>query len=331
MPKNYLVTGGSGFLGASLVSSLVTSGHNVRVLDNNSRGHLRRLAHISSDIDFVHGDIRDLQTTLAASKNIDCICHLAYVNGTEYFYSRPELVLDVAVRGMLNIADACRQLDIGHLVLASSSEVYQTPPVFPTPEDVPLVVPDVSNPRYSYGGGKILCELMALNSVSNASHRVSIFRPHNVYGPDMGWEHVIPQFALRANELISHDSTQLQFAIKGDGTQTRSFVYISDFTEGLLHVINHGEHKSIYNIGTSEEVSIADLARQVVEYFGCEAQIVSSSAPSGETNRRCPDITKLINLGYRPRIKLAEGLRSTIDWYVNNTHLKPSITNSPFS
>ena len=83
------------------------------------------------------------------------------------------------------------------LVLASSSEVYQTPPQVPTDESAPLVVPDPLNPRYSYGGGKIISELMAINYGRKYFERVLIFRPHNVYGPDMGFEHVIPQFALR--------------------------------------------------------------------------------------------------------------------------------------
>ena len=96
---------------------------------------------------------------------------------------------------MISVLDACRHHGIRELVLASSSEVYQTPPGIPTPENVPLSVPDPLNPRYSYGGGKIICELMAINYGRQGFDRVLIFRPHNVYGPDMGWEHVLPQFA----------------------------------------------------------------------------------------------------------------------------------------
>ena len=144
---------------------------------------------------------------------------------------------------MLNVFDACQKNDIGDLVLASSSEVYQSPTILPTPEEIPLVIPDVSNPRYSYGGGKILCELMAINYGRIDFERVTIFRPHNVYGPDMGWEHVIPQFILRAEELVKkRDGDLVEFPIKGDGSQTRSFVYIDDFTEGLIKVIQRGEH-----------------------------------------------------------------------------------------
>jgi nucleoside-diphosphate-sugar epimerase len=325
MAKNYLVTGGSGFIGAALVERLVGTGHKVRVLDNNSRGNARRLARVAEQIEFIEGDIRDPSTTIAAAEGIDCVCHLAYVNGTEFFYSRPELVLDVAVRGMLNVIDACRQHGIGDLVLASSSEVYQSPPVMPTPEEVPLVVPDITNPRFSYGGGKILCELMAINYGRTCFDRVTIFRPHNVYGPDMGWEHVIPQFALRAQALTvtAGKSGAVQFPIKGDGLQTRSFVHIEDFTDGLMQVIEKGDHLGIYHIGTTDEVSVAELARQVVACFGANAEIVPSEAPAGETNRRCPDITKLRGLGYNPKISLAEGLKRTVLWYVENVDLNP--------
>ena len=125
-----------------------------------------------------------------ATQGMDEVHHLAFVNGTEFFYSQPDLVLDVGVRGMVNVIDACRKHGIGTLVLASSSEVYQTPPKVPTDETAPLAIPDPLNPRYSYGGGKLISELMAINYGRKYFNRVLIFRPHNVYGPDMGWEHV---------------------------------------------------------------------------------------------------------------------------------------------
>ena len=137
---------------------------------------------------------------MQAAAGVDEIHHLAYVNGTEFFYSAPELVLDVGVRGMINVIDACRANSVGTLVLASSSEVYQTPPHTPTDETAPLVVPDPLNPRFSYGGGKIISELMAINYGRKDFERVLIFRPHNVYGPDMGFEHVIPQFCRRLQD-----------------------------------------------------------------------------------------------------------------------------------
>src|SRR6187402_1967586 len=102
-----LVTGGSGFIGSALVKALVKSGAQVRVLDDNSRGRPRRLTDVENDIEFIGGDIRDAAAVDAATKGMDEVHHLAFVNGTEFFYTQPDLVLDVGVRGMINVIDAC--------------------------------------------------------------------------------------------------------------------------------------------------------------------------------------------------------------------------------
>jgi nucleoside-diphosphate-sugar epimerase len=323
--RRYLVTGGTGFLGSALVRRFVAEGHFVRVLDNNSRGAPHRLASCAGRIELIEGDIRNPQVVASAVKGVDCVVHMAAINGTEFFYQKPEAVLDVAVRGMLAVVDACRAHGVGDLVIASSSEVYQTPPVVPTPEAVPLVVPDVFNPRYSYGGGKLISELIAVNYGRTDFERVVIFRPHNVYGADMGWEHVIPQFALRAAALMRGITGQaVAFDIQGDGLQTRAFVHVDDFTDGLMRVVEHGRHLTIYNIGTDEEIAIGDLARQVVAIFGCTADLRPSAAPAGGTDRRCPDITRLRALGYAPRIGLAEGLPDVVRWYAENAARAPA-------
>jgi dTDP-glucose 4,6-dehydratase/UDP-glucose 4-epimerase len=276
-------------------------------------------------VEIVIGDVRDIGTVRRAAAGCGMIVHLAAINGTEFFYDRPELVLDVGVRGMLAVVDACRAEGIDDLVVASSSEVYQTPPVVPTDEAIPLTIPDVSNPRYSYAGSKILTELIALNYGRTGFQRVAIVRPHNVYGPDMGWEHVLPRFALRALEAVrSIPRGPIPFAIQGDGRQTRAFIHIDDFTEGLLTVVAKGGHREIYNIGTTEEVAIGEVARKVVAHFGREVRLVFSSAPAGSTLRRCPDIAKIRALGFTPRINLDDGLPSLIDWYVAHADRAPT-------
>src|SRR5262245_43022063 len=305
-----LVTGGSGFIGSALVKALVKAGHRVRVLDDNSRGHPRRLAEVANDIEFTAGDIRDAAAVEQAAQGMDEVHHLAFVNGTEFFYSQPDLVLDVGVRGMVNVIDSCRKHGIGTLVLASSSEVYQTPSKIPTDESAPLTIPDPLNPRYSYGGGKLISELMAINFGRKYFERVLIFRPHNVYGPDMGWEHVIPQFALRLHALAEqHPAGPLRFGIQGTGAETRSFCFIDDLVAGILVMRKNGEHLGIYHVGTMEEVTIADLARRIARAAGREVDLVPGEAAAGGTLRRCPDISKLAGLGYKPRVPLDEGLR----------------------
>jgi nucleoside-diphosphate-sugar epimerase len=255
---------------------------------------------------------------------MDEVHHLAFVNGTEFFYSRPDLVLDVGVRGMINVIDACRRHGVGRLILASSSEVYQTPPHIPTDESAPLVVPDVQNPRYSYGAGKLISEVMAVNFGRKYFERVLIFRPHNVYGPDMGFEHVVPQFALRLQALgKSQPEGALRFDIQGTGSETRSFCHIDDLVAGVMLMREHGAHLGVYHIGTAEEVTIADLARQVAAHAKREIALVPGPAQPGGTPRRCPDISKLASLGYKPRVPLSQGLAPTLDWYWANAHLAP--------
>jgi nucleoside-diphosphate-sugar epimerase len=320
-----LVTGGSGFIGAALVKALVSAGQTVRVLDDNSRGNPRRLAGLEKHIEFVAGDIRDPETVAHATAGVDEVHHLAFVNGTEFFYSRPELVLDVAVRGIVNVIDACRRHNVGRLVLASSSEVYQTPPTIPTDESVPLSVPDPLNPRYSYGGGKLISELMAINFGRKYFERLLIFRPHNIYGPDMGFEHVVPQFAVRLKRIADVEPHgRLRFAIQGSGREMRSFCYIDDLVAGVMLMREKGEHLGIYHIGTTEEVTMADLAQRIAGEASREIELIAGPPASGGTSRRCPDISKMQKLGYTPRVPLQAGLARTLPWYWQNMHLASS-------
>jgi len=319
-----LVTGGSGFIGSALVKALVRAGSRVRVLDDNSRGATRRLTDVRNDVEFIAGDIRDATAVERATLGMDEVHHLAFVNGTEFFYSAPDLVLDVGVRGMINVIDACRKHGIGKLILASSSEVYQTPPQIPTDESAPLSIPDPLNPRYSYGGGKLISELMAINFGRKYFDRVLIFRPHNVYGPDMGWEHVIPQFALRLHALAKGQASgALRFEIQGSGQETRSFCHVDDLVAGVMTMREKGEHLGIYHVGTMEEVAIADVARRIASHAGREIDLIAGKAAPGGTMRRCPDISKLAKLGYKPRVSLSEGLPPTLDWYWRNAALAP--------
>ena len=325
MQHRCLVTGGAGFLGASLVKKLLKKGYLVRVLDNESRGRKSRLSNDLNNIELVIGDIRDPKVVEQAAEGCQSIVHMAFVNGTEFFYSKPELVLEVGVKGMINVLDACRSQQIGDLILISSSEVYQEPPTIPTPEDVPLIIPDIHNPRYSYGGGKIISELLALNYGRKDFERIVIIRPHNVFGPDMGWEHVIPQFILRAHDSIQEQPNgPINFPIQGKGTETRSFVYIDDFTEGLALAIEKGKHQEIYHVGTEEELTIAKVAKKIVTAFGREINLEPGPLTQGSAARRCPDISKIKKLGYQPKYNFEEALGPSIDWYIKHAKERPN-------
>jgi nucleoside-diphosphate-sugar epimerase len=312
--RRILVTGGTGFIGSALVKALVQRGEAVRVFDDNSRGAARRLREVAHDIEMVKGDIRDAAAVDAAMRGVEEVHHLAFVNGTATFYSAPDRVLDVGVKGIVNVIDSCRRHTVASLILASSSEVYQLPPRVPTDESAPLVIPDPFNPRLSYAAGKIISEMMAINHGRKHFERVLIFRPHNVYGPDMGRDHVIPQFAMRLKEIASAGGAA-GFPIQGSGEETRSFCHIDDLVAGVMVMRERGEHLGIYHIGSSEEVTIADLARRMAAIAGREIRLEPSAALAGSTPRRCPDISKLAALGYEPSVPLDEGLPPTLKWY----------------
>lgn len=313
----YLVTGGTGFLGSAFVRKLVARGEKVRVLDNDVRGRADRLQSVAKDVELVQGDVRNFDDVRRALRGVECVWHFAMINGTEFFYSHPDLVVDVGVAGTLNTIKAAAECGVKEMVIASSSEVYQTPPVVPTPEVVPLVIPDPSNPRYSYGSSKAIAEVMAF-SFSRAFQRTMVFRPHNVYGPDMGWEHVVPQFALRMTALIEQHrgSKPIRFPIQGDGSETRAFVHVDDFTDGLECLLERGKDRQIYNLGTDTETRIADLAHLVAGALGTRIELQKGELLVGSTLRRCPDISKARKeLGYTPKISLEKGLPGVVDWY----------------
>lgn len=310
----YLITGGAGFIGSALTRALAHAGHEIVVLDDFSRGRAARLTGVAARV--VHADVRDAPAVAMAAHGCESIIHLAYLQGTQTFYAEPRQVLDVAVRGMSAVLGACETAGIGELVLVSSSEVYQSAPV-PTPEVVPLVVPDPLNPRYSYGGGKIACELMALAwQRAGVLDRVLIARPHNIIGPDMGREHVVPEFALRMNRAVRAFAPGeiIDFRIQGSGEETRSFCHIDDCVAQFVLLLDRAV-SGIYHLGTAEEHTIAEVAREVAARYHREIKVIPGALPSGSPVRRRPDLTKITALGYVPLVGFTEAIESTVAWY----------------
>lgn len=314
-----LVTGGSGFVGAALCTDLVEQGHHVVAFDNNSRGHARRLAHLGDAIEFIQGDVRDPEQVRAATRGCEVVWHLAYINGTRFFYERPDDVLEVGIKGALNTVEAALAEGARRYVLASTSETYNVPYRIPTDETEMLKIPDVTNPRFSYGGGKIASELLALHLGAQRGLESVIFRPHNFYGPDMGVEHVVPEITRRIVQLSDGlTRTSIDLPIQGDGTDTRSFCHVADGAAGAVIAGDRGASREIYNIGTDREVSIADLVRLIGTSIGVDVTIVPGPRPEGGTSRRCPDITKLRALGFEPATSLEDGIAATAAWYADD-------------
>ncbi|MDA9012521.1 NAD-dependent epimerase/dehydratase family protein [Alphaproteobacteria bacterium] len=316
MSKKCAVTGGAGFIGAYLVKELVARGWDVVVIDNLARGAESRFNSVADQVRMEVCDIRDEDAVTKALGGREVVFHLAAINGTNNFYRQPELVLDVGLRGALSVVNACRRANVPDLIVASSAEVYQTPAVVPTPEDTALMLPDSMNPRYSYGGSKIVSELIAFNYAQDHFRKMQVFRPHNVYGPDMGWKHVAPEFILRALDLANRG--QHDFTIQGNGEETRAFAYVDDVVDGIITMYQKGVHREVYHIGSDQEVSVRDLAAEIGRALGHDLTIVPGPIQEGGTLRRCPDISKMRAIGYNPKIDLATGISRTVEWYRNN-------------
>lgn len=316
MKNKILVTGGTGFLGSALTKRLVKKGHHVVVLDNNSRGSLSKLNEIIDNIEYIEGDIRNIEIVKKSMSGCSSIFHLAFINGTKFFYEKPELVLDVGVNGAINSITSAIEHQVKTFILASSSEVYHQPDNIPTLENERALIPDIKNPRFSYSGGKLISELLSINYFRKLKVRDIIFRPHNIFGPDMGFEHVIPDIVkkifLASN---SWKKNEIEIQIQGDGSETRSFCFIEDAIDQLLKIYESGNKGEIYNIGMSKEISINELVMIIAKILEIKISIIPGKIKSGSSVRRCPDITKIQSLGYELNDNFILGLKETVMWY----------------
>ncbi len=320
LKKKIAITGGAGFIGAYLVKKFVAKGYQVVAIDNFMRGTPERLKDVKDLIEIKTADICVLDELIHATAGCEAVFHLAAINGTENFYKIPDKILEVGVKGMFNVMDACYKNNIKELVVASSAEAYQDPEEIPTSENVILKVPDPTNPRYSYGASKLISEVIAFNYYRDHFTKLQIFRPHNIYGPDMGTKHVIPQFVLRLIDKMNTipEGSVVDFEIQGDGNETRAFCYIDDLVNALVTMYEKGGHRQIYHLGNPEEVTIRDVVSALFANVGNSYNIVSEAITQGSVKRRCPSINKIAALGYKPEISLKEGVARTYEWYAKN-------------
>lgn len=314
-----LLTGGSGFLGSQLCEELLNADHEVVVLDDHSRGRPARLERFGDRVQLVDGDVRDLDAVRSATEGCEVVWHLAYINGTRYFYEKPDMVLEVGVKGTLNTIEAALDCGVRRYVLASTSETYNNPTHVPTTESERLMIPDVTNPRFSYGGGKIACELLTLHYGGFRGLETVLFRPHNFIGPDMGFEHVIPEITGRIVEMSNGlELKEIDLPIQGDGSETRSFCDITDGARGAFLSGERGENGNIYHVGTEEEVSIRTLVETIGDVMGVKINVVPGELRAGGTPRRCPSVEKLRGLGYEPKYSFRQAVERCVGWYVDH-------------
>ncbi len=319
--KKVVVTGAGGFIGRALVASLVRRGDmSVVAADNNIRGSLETVED-SPFVSKVRCDVLDMAAVSEVCREADLVFHLAAINGTKNFYEIPADVLEVGIIGSHNVLKASVRRGVRRLIFMSSSEVYNVPAVIPTPETIPCCIPDVFNPRFSYGGSKLAGELMVVNYLRGTDTEFVIIRPHNVYGPHMGYDHVIPELIQKIREADPDESAGARpsrIPIQGTGDETRAFIFIDDAVRAIALCAFHGAPNDIYNVGTDQEISIRMLVAELGAALSRDVRVAPTELWAGSTPRRCPDTSKIAAMGFRPQISLREGVARTARWYCNS-------------
>ena len=316
-----LVTGGAGFIGFHLARRLIALGHQVTLVDNLSRGRMDNdLRQLISNVEvtLMELNLENPSAMESLPDQFDAVFHLAAVNGTKNFYDAPYKAVRSNLTSLINVLNWAQGAQIGKLIWTSSSEAYAGSielgnASIPTSEEVPLTISDIRNPRFSYAASKIAGESLCWNFAKQSDISVAIVRPHNVYGPRMGNDHVIPEVILR---LLNEEDP---FIVYG-ASQTRAFCFIDDFVSGLIDIAEIGaESPSIFNLGNDEETKIGDLIGLLFDVTGFHPLVTEAAAPTGSVERRCPDLTAVKKLiGYKPKMSLHEGLKRTHEWYLNN-------------
>lgn len=301
-----LITGGTGFIGSHLAKYL-SKNNDVTICDNNFRGSVDEFI---KDINYIECDLTK-EEDYEKLGYYDYVYHFAAINGTSNFYEIPYQVLEVNTLININFIKWCKKTGVKKVLYTSSSEVYASTleKEIPTKENVTVSINDVYNPRWSYAGSKILGELLFINSGIN----FTIVRPHNVYGPRMGYNHVIPEVIKRV--LLKENP----FKIYGEN-QTRSFCYIDDAVIMLDCIMNSSlSDKKIVNLGVNDEILIKNLVYKIFNILEYNPQIDISNSKEGSVDRRCPNTDKLIGITNISKFtSLEEGLNKTCEWYKKN-------------
>ncbi|MDR2672032.1 MAG: NAD(P)-dependent oxidoreductase [Coriobacteriales bacterium] len=322
--KKILVTGGAGFIGYHLTDHLQKTDAHITIIDNLSRSKVDEAFSSlckKTNVTFINADMTGPNFTSNLADYYDEIYHLAAVNGTKNFYSMPQIVLKVNILSLIYLLEWISADNCGKFVFTSSSEAYAGTisrfgiqyNFIPTKEDIPLTIDDVFNARFSYGGSKLAGELLTVNYCRAKKVPFSIVRYHNIYGPRMGFDHVIPEFCERIYRQVT------PFPIYGGG-DTRAFCYVSDGVHATQLVMESAAcNEQVVHIGNdTEEITIRDMAKVLFDVCGYTSPIMLEEAPKGSVKRRCPDISKLKRLvGFKPVMSLREGLVLTSTWYMN--------------
>ena len=311
-----LITGASGFIGFHFASELSKRNKKIFLTDNFYRGSndvdFKRLIR-KKNVFFFKADLTKSNQFKKIPKEISLIYHLAAINGTKNFYNHPDQVLKINTLININLLDFLKNNNNIKTVFASSSEVYASTTELlknkiPSKENIEISVSDISNVRFSYAISKIFGENAFYSYAKKYKLKFAIVRFHNIFGPRMGYDHVIPELLLK---ILKQKNKLILNGYKN----TRSFCYISDAIDGLK-LVSKNLNNSIYNIGNDKnETKIKNLARKMLRMKNKNLELILKESPRGSVKRRLPNIDKIRKIGFKPKINLDEGLKKTILWY----------------
>lgn len=301
-----LVTGGAGFLGSHLCDRLIERGDEVICVDNFFTGSKNNVRHLIGHPRFElirHDIVHPLYV------EADQIFNLACPASPQAYQFNPIKTIKTSTVGMVNMMGLAKRCG-ARVLHASTSEVYGDPLVHPQTEDYWGNVNPIG-PRSCYDEGKRIAESLMMNYHDAHGVEIRIIRIFNTYGPRMAPDdgRVISNFIAQA--LQNDDIT-----VYGDGTQTRSFCYCDDLIDGMLKMMDQEEHIGPVNLGNPVENTMLELADAVIAATASSSRVVHLPLPKDDPQRRCPDISRARTwLDWEPRVPLAEGLTSTIEWH----------------
>ena len=307
---NVLVTGGAGFIGSTLVRELIKVGANVIVYDNLLYGDKYNLSDIEKDMTLVIGDVISGKIFDTLKKyNIDYVFNLAAEPYIPHSYDNPEKFFQVNVNGTINLLSACRTFNVKRIIHVSTSEVYGTGQIIPMNEKHPL------NPLSTYAVSKLAGDRAAFVFSYERNIPVVIVRPFNSYGPRETQPYIIPEII---RQLFNGKTLHL-----GNIDAKRDFTYVEDTALGMISVMTSNLTKGeVVNIGSNKSYSIKDIAILIGKEFGydnIDIQIDKTRLRPLDVELLESDYSKINKLtGWKPTVDIKEGLKRTVQWYLNN-------------
>ncbi|HEX8401638.1 MAG TPA: UDP-glucuronic acid decarboxylase family protein [Allosphingosinicella sp.] len=312
--KTALVTGGAGFIGSHLIDALLEEGARVTCLDNLQTGRAENLAHLAGDprFDFIEADVIDRlpQALRLGKRRYSHVYHLACAASPPHYQADPEHTMLTCVLGTRNLLRFAEEQG-ARFLLTSTSEVYGDPEIHPQPEEYRGWV-SCTGPRACYDEGKRAAETLTFDFARADRVDVRVARIFNTYGPRMRPDDGRVVSNVLCQALGSEDIT-----VYGDGSQSRSFCYVSDLVDGLLRLMDSEPAPGApVNLGNPNELTVSDLVERVLALTGSDSRVVHQPLPIDDPRRRRPDITRARDLlGWSPTVDLQTGLEATAAWF----------------